>query len=252
MQGVTGPVRILGNRFACEAGRPFRLKILLEGVAARYTTDPTIISIKTDHPFSFLLRDVDSGFPIWIPEYGVAVTDADDIRSVAEIAETITGRGGRSRLQQFEAEPEETFEAAAEHVRRMSCHTWLGVSRNMRIFAIGEKLDWIEPRFYYFQALLPENATNACCQNPADTAKRFLGVAADQVKSAAEFTVLAAFNYRTEIRVRVKTFVALRKRSWFCIFPSPDRTNRHPPQIATLPLNRYAMNCPRTLSLDQS
>ena len=39
----------------------------------------------------------------------------------------------------------------------MRCHTWLGLSRNMRIFAVGEKLDWIEPRFHYFQALLPEN-----------------------------------------------------------------------------------------------
>ena len=39
----------------------------------------------------------------------------------------------------------------------MNCHTWLGLSRNMRIFALGERLEWIEPRFHYFQALLPEN-----------------------------------------------------------------------------------------------
>lgn len=157
MQVAGGQGRIEGNRFAFESQGSFRLKMRVEGIAARYTTAPTIVSVKTHNPFSFLLRDVNSRFPIWIPEYRVVVTDADDIRSVAEIEQVIAERGGQSRLKQFEAEPEESFAMAAAQVRRMSCHTWLGVSRNMRIFAIGEKLDWIEPRFHYFQALLPEN-----------------------------------------------------------------------------------------------
>ena len=158
MQVVAGRGQVRGSQFAPEGEGPLRVKLTVEGVAARYTTNPTIVSIKTEKDsFSFLLRDVDSRFPIWIPEFGVVVTDAGDTRGLAEIDEAIRRWGGRSRLQEFEAEPEETFEAAADRVRRMSCHTWLGVSRNMRIFAIGEKLDWIEPRFHYFQALLAEN-----------------------------------------------------------------------------------------------
>ena len=158
MQVATGRGSVQGSRFASENDGTFRVSLTVEGVAARYATDPTIVAIKTDKDsFSFLLRDIDSRFPIWIPEYGVVVTDASDSRSFAEIEEATRGRGGRSRLQEFDAEIEESFEAAAKSVRRMSCHTWLGVSRNMRIFALGEKLDWIQPRFHYFQALLAEN-----------------------------------------------------------------------------------------------
>ena len=147
-----------GNRFSSATEGPFRLKLSLEGVPRRYTTNPTIVSIATEkHAFSFLLRDVDRRFPISIPEYGVVVTAADDGRSAAEIEATVAKGGGRTRLQQIEREPEESFEGAAAEVRRMSCHTWLGLSRNMRIFAVGEKLDWIEPRFHYIRALLPEN-----------------------------------------------------------------------------------------------
>lgn len=141
-----------GNRFSSATEGPFRLKLSLEGVPRRYTTNPTIVSIATEkHAFSFLLRDVDRRFPISIPEYGVVVTAADDGRSAAEIEATVAKGGGRTRLQQIEREPEESFEGAAAEVRRMSCHTWLGLSRNMRIFAVGEKLDWIEPRFHYIR-----------------------------------------------------------------------------------------------------
>src|ERR1700733_14154740 len=146
------------GRFSSATEEPFRLKLSLEGVSSRYTTNPTIVSVITEkNPFSFLLRDVDRRFPICIPEYGVVVTVVDDEQSVAEIEATAAKGGGRTRLQQIESQPEESFEAATPQVRRMKCHTWLGLSRNMRIFAVGEKLDWIQPRFHYFQALLPEN-----------------------------------------------------------------------------------------------
>jgi hypothetical protein len=147
-----------GNQFTSSTDGPFKIRLSLEGSSRRYATNPTIVSITTDsHSFSFLLRDVDRRFPIWIPEYGVVVTEAEDARDTVEIGESVGRGAGRTRLQQIESEPEESFEAAASEVRRMSCHTWLGVSRNMRIFALGEKLDWIEPRFHYFQAL-PEGA----------------------------------------------------------------------------------------------
>jgi hypothetical protein len=155
---VSGRGHVRGNQFTSAKDAPFRLQLSLEGVSNRYSRNPTVVSVATeDHAFSFLMRDVDQRFPIFIPEYGVVVTSADDARSFAQIESSINKLAGRTRLQQINDEPQESFAAAASEVRRMSCHTWLGLSRNMRIFAIGEKLEWIEPRFHYVQALIPEN-----------------------------------------------------------------------------------------------
>ncbi len=158
MDVVTGRGSVSGDQFSCTESAPFRITLRLEGVSRRYSTNPTIVSISTeDHAFSFLMRDVNLRFPIFIPEYDVVVTNAEDERSFAQVESEIVKRGGRTRLQEIGTGPEESFESAAKDVRRMSCHTWLGVGRNMRIFALGEKIEWIEPRFHYFQALLPEN-----------------------------------------------------------------------------------------------
>lgn len=155
---VRGGGSVLESRFSSTGQVPFRLALSINGFSRRYSKDPTIISITNeDRSFSFLLRDVNPGIPIYIPEYGAVVTTIDDERTFAEIEHAILERGGQTRLQQIDAEPEESFGEAAQAVRHMRCHTWLGLSRNMRIFAVGEKLDWIEPRFHYFQALLPEN-----------------------------------------------------------------------------------------------
>jgi hypothetical protein len=155
---VNGKGRADGTQFASEADGPFKLKLIVEGSPKRYEIGATLVYVRTEkQPFTFFLRDVDALFPIWIPEYRVIVTTADDQRTSEQIVSLTAGHGGESRLQQFEREPEESFESAAAQVRQMSCHTWLGVSRNMRIFAIGEKLDWIEPRFHYFPALIPES-----------------------------------------------------------------------------------------------
>jgi len=155
---VNGRGNISGNQFSSTNDAPLRLQLSLEGVNNRYSKNPTVVSVATeDHAFSFFMRDVDQRFPIFIPEYGVVVTSADDGRSFAQVASSIKKLAGRTRLQQINDEPQESFAAAASKVRWMRCHTWLGLSRNMRIFAIGEKLEWIEPRFHYFQALIPEN-----------------------------------------------------------------------------------------------
>ena len=147
-----------GNHFTTFVDAAFTIKLSIEGVPGRYTTNPTLISILTDqHSFSFLLRDVDQRFPIWIPAYVVVVTSADDKRSTREIEASLAGYEGRNLLGQLESQAEESFEAASAQVRHMRCQTWLGVSRNMRVFALGERLDWIEPRFHYHPVLLPEN-----------------------------------------------------------------------------------------------
>lgn len=94
----------------------------------------TVITLRTDHPFSFFLRDVNKNSPIYIPEYEVIVTEGDDIRSYAEIENEIKAAGRKSAIEQMETEEEESFEHAASHNRDMPCNLWMGLSRDIRMF----------------------------------------------------------------------------------------------------------------------
>ena len=114
--------------------------------------------------FSFFLRDVSGQNPIFLPDHGVAVTVARDKRSYADIAHAIEKQGGQTSLQQIEKEPEESFDAAAANTTHASCQTWLGLSRDMRIFTLGFRdirdmakgWDWVEPKFHAKQIKLRE------------------------------------------------------------------------------------------------
>lgn len=163
--GTIANMRIAGGkgtveakkRFAAAQEGPLRLEVQVNGSDVQYGPGGTIVTIVTDHnPFSFFLRDVHSGYPILIQEYGVAVTDASDSRSYHQIAEAVQKRGLQSKLEQIEREPEESFATAAESTRKMNGQTWLGLSRDLRIFALGDRLDWILPRFGGNEVALPE------------------------------------------------------------------------------------------------
>ena len=146
---ATGKGNVEGkDRFNCSQ-TPFRLDILVKGSDISYGKGSTIITVGTEkNSFSFFLRDASSDYPIYMPAYGVTVTEANDKRSYHEIAEAIRLRGLQSNLQRIQSEPEESFEVAAQNTRSLSCQTWLGLSRDMRIFALGERLEWIQPRFH--------------------------------------------------------------------------------------------------------
>ena len=116
---------------------------MVRGSEIQYGKGSTIITVETEkNPFSFFLREVRSEYPIYIPAYGVTVTESNDKRSYREIGEAIRLRGLQSNLQRIQSEPEESFEVAAQNTRSLSCQTWLGLSRDMRIFAIGERLEF--------------------------------------------------------------------------------------------------------------
>lgn len=152
-------------------GGPARLEVTIE------TEDETglqgiLVKIDTpDHPFSFFLRDVNKAYPIYIPAYGVAVTQAEDDRTYGQIERDVKALNLVTELQRIEDEPEETYENAAEHTRELASQTWLGLSRDMRIFGVGfrgvggeERLwDWVQPRFHGFEAKLPENEDKPVC-----------------------------------------------------------------------------------------
>jgi hypothetical protein len=108
------------------------------------------------------LRDVQRACPIYVPDCGAAVITGDDPRSYAEIARELDQAGMRTRLQQIQVEPEESFEMAAQVARRQpNCPTWLGLSRDMRTFLVnfrqdGEVWDWIQPQYHSTAVSLPE------------------------------------------------------------------------------------------------
>ncbi|MEN6604291.1 MAG: hypothetical protein ABFD86_17915, partial [Bryobacteraceae bacterium] len=105
--------------------------------------------------FSFFVRDVRCETPIWLPAYGMVVTEAADARSYAEIAESIRRRGLQTKLEQVESAPEAAWGEAASDSRIVKVQTWLGLSRDIRIFAVGERLDWIQPRLHGQQVKVP-------------------------------------------------------------------------------------------------
>lgn len=120
----------------------------------------TIVTVDTESdPFSFFPTDVDEESPIWIPEYEVTVTTDADQRNYREIAEDLRESGGLTNLQQINESPEESYQQASEATVDMTSPTWLGLSRDIRIFGMGfrnsdpdtneERLwDWIRPRFH--------------------------------------------------------------------------------------------------------
>jgi len=161
---VRGKGRISGDSFESVAGDDVRILASLSGVSVNPGSDPTLVRVKTKrHPFSFLLRDVCKDYPIYIPEYHVVVTSSDDDRTYSQIEKDLHNRHGRTRLQQVESEPEESFESAAAHTRNQPCPVWLGLSRDMRIFQLSDNLAYpssemnvIEPRNASMAVTVPE------------------------------------------------------------------------------------------------
>jgi hypothetical protein len=146
-----------GNRFAAAQDGPFRLDLKIAGTETRYGKGSTIVNLDTaKNPFSFFLRDVDRQYPIYMPAYSVAVTAAEDSRSYPEIEKAIRARGLRKHLQHIQGEPEESYETAAKATREVKVETWLGLSRDMRLFVIDPRLERVQPKFAGSPVLLPE------------------------------------------------------------------------------------------------
>ncbi|WP_345030950.1 hypothetical protein [Ravibacter arvi] len=103
--------------------------------------DPTIVHVRSDRfSFSFLLRDVNREYPVYLPQYKVAVSAAGDTRSYGEIEKAILERKTFTKVQQIEKEPETSFEAVAPQNKDMNVPIWLGIGRDMRMFDITEEL----------------------------------------------------------------------------------------------------------------
>ncbi|MBI3944788.1 MAG: hypothetical protein HY321_02640 [Armatimonadetes bacterium] len=127
-----------GASFAFSEDGPSRLEIAVDGENVSFGPRPTMLTVRAaGAPFTVLLRDVSREFPVFLPMFGVVVTTGEDTRSYGEIAEAVrTIPGRQTALQRIECEPEESYEEAAAHCRRLHAPTWLGVSRDMRLFEV--------------------------------------------------------------------------------------------------------------------
>ena len=98
----------------------------------------TVIGVRAqERSFSLFLRDaLDARQPVFIPEYGVAVTAANDHRSYDKIAADIRAKRLVGDYQRFDRQPEETWEGAAAKNDYQPCPSWLGLGRDCRIFLL--------------------------------------------------------------------------------------------------------------------
>ena len=161
----TGDIDQERRSFAVAADGECRLKVTID----RHSLEPgafaTIVSLTTiDDGFSFFLRDVSKEHPVYVAEYKTIVTDGDDRRSFNAIVQEIDSGNRRSKLEQYASAEEESFESAADETRELKCVTWLGISRDIRVFEVGTRLtsgttdpwDWIKPRYHKRDVTVPE------------------------------------------------------------------------------------------------
>ncbi|MCE5199207.1 MAG: hypothetical protein ABFD54_03190 [Armatimonadota bacterium] len=132
-----GDGEAIGDKFS----KAQRLILNIDDVNVDHGDEATVVTVNSDAlPFSFILRDVNTDYPIFIPEYSVVVTDVSDSRSYDEIQNAIIALGGKTKLEIIETEDEECYDNAAEHTRDQVCPTWLGLSRDVRFFEFDERL----------------------------------------------------------------------------------------------------------------
>jgi len=167
---VRGEGQLANGEFSFDNG-PARLRVTVELAQADKPGNAIVTVNMVKNPFSFFLRDALGQCPIYIPAYKVMVTGAEDERSYEQIEHDIAAMNLLTNLQQIEAEPEESYETAAAHTRELASQTWLGLSRDNRIFGVGfrgvggeERLwDWVQPRFNGTEVTLPENEDKPVC-----------------------------------------------------------------------------------------
>lgn len=118
---------------------------------------PVLVTVENaPRAFTFVLSDVSADYPVWLPDDGVIVTDKTETRTYEQITAAIRRRGGQTKLQQLAAAAETTFDRAAATGRDLKLQTWLGVTRDMRLFRIDENMETFQPKFAGYDTPLPE------------------------------------------------------------------------------------------------
>ncbi|MFI5356324.1 MAG: hypothetical protein ACHQ4G_03215 [Opitutales bacterium] len=147
---------IQGHTFQLPADESGRLDLTVSS-DAEAGAGPVVVAVaQAPRGFAFRLDDVDAAWPIYLPADHVVVTTGADARSYGEIVADIRRRGSQTKLQRIAAAPEASFAAAAAVDREVRVQTWLGLSRDMRLFRVDENLESLQPKFAGYDVPLPE------------------------------------------------------------------------------------------------
>lgn len=135
--GRVSPSR--GRADGPEFGGSSRVDINVEDAMTGIGAFATRITVRADgKTFTFFPRDLTAGGgPLLVRDLGVAVVAAEDKRSYAEIDDAVREKGLIAEWQRIEAEPEENYESACRGTRDEVCPTWLGLSRDLRLFRVS-------------------------------------------------------------------------------------------------------------------
>ncbi|HCN84235.1 MAG TPA: hypothetical protein DIT07_11540, partial [Sphingobacteriaceae bacterium] len=138
---IKGRGKTFDNWFQFTSTGSARIRLEIDSAQNNPGPKPTLISVRTNpNPFSFLLRDVNKNSPIYISDYSVIVLKDSDNRSLHEVQLNILSRKLQTKLQKIESEREESFAAVEKRTLNQSLPTWLGLSRDFRIFQITESM----------------------------------------------------------------------------------------------------------------
>ena len=148
---------VAGNTFKLAADQPGRLDLTIKAAPGNGAL-PVLVTIRTEGARGFTFRpdEINAACPVYLPADHVVVTEASDERSYAAIVADIGKRGTTTKLQQIAKAPEASFASAAATDREVTVPTWLGVSRDMRLFAVDEHLETFQPRFAGYDVRLSE------------------------------------------------------------------------------------------------
>jgi len=94
LRALGGAGKAAGAAFTIPPPSPARLQVAIDQEQTAPGAHATLVSVRWGATaFSFFLRDVQTGRPIWIPDYGVAVAAARDKRDYDQIAAAIRAEG---------------------------------------------------------------------------------------------------------------------------------------------------------------
>ncbi|MBK7713067.1 MAG: hypothetical protein IPJ37_20605 [Bacteroidales bacterium] len=209
-----GKGKISNDHFMFRSDGLSRINLTFSDARLNTGSGTTVVSVHSgDNSFSFFLRDVTADFPIYIPDYNVIVCLTEDKRTYTEIENEVKGRRLLTNLQKIEAEPEESFDSASVHTKNLVCPTWLGISRDIRIFEITtpQDMDMIVPRMASSPVTLPE--TNNTNVTYGYMTGRGQGVENNRVRRLEEgvLPILNTIQMDGDIEYLSTTFVTLEK-----------------------------------------
>ena len=98
--------KIQKNRFDLSSAANKELWLTVGKAQNEVGPKATVVNVLMDNEksFSFFLRDVSSGYPIYIPAYGVTVLPRGDNRSYAQVEHDVLSRKRFTKIEKIEEE----------------------------------------------------------------------------------------------------------------------------------------------------